>query len=365
MDRDRVVAGTRVVGVDVARGLAGLIMIQGHAHHGWVHAEGKATAAYAATRVLGTMPLPAFFLLAGASLALRMRAAERKGEELETVRHAVVKRGLEVVLWGYATSFLFAAMDGWPGWDTVLRADVLHGIGLSIVVVAAAGIRRRPAFLVRAAGIIAVLVFVSTPFVARFSMAASFPEGTLSIAKYVVALWVDVPGVSRMPVVPLICWTCVGVVVSWWLSGAKTDNPADARVGASVTHVAILGLTATSLWWGGAWATEVMRTTFDGEFNRAHPAVWANLVDLTGRSLLVLALGLLVSRGLRNDSRLLRVLLLFGRNSLFIYVFHIPFCYGRVGALLRDVGMAEASVFVFLLTLVSGVAALAKVKVKR
>ena len=34
----------RVEGIDLARGLASAIMIQGHAYDGWVHAEGKTTA---------------------------------------------------------------------------------------------------------------------------------------------------------------------------------------------------------------------------------------------------------------------------------------------------------------------------------
>jgi uncharacterized membrane protein len=37
-------AGARVQGIDVARGLASAIMIQGHAYDGWVRAEDKTSA---------------------------------------------------------------------------------------------------------------------------------------------------------------------------------------------------------------------------------------------------------------------------------------------------------------------------------
>ncbi|MDH5493074.1 MAG: hypothetical protein OEY14_14060, partial [Myxococcales bacterium] len=61
----------RVEGIDIARGVASLVMLQGHAYHGWVAAEHHSSPAYQLTRVLGTLPLPAFLLLSGAAVASR------------------------------------------------------------------------------------------------------------------------------------------------------------------------------------------------------------------------------------------------------------------------------------------------------
>ena len=73
----------RIEGIDVARGVASLIMIQGHAYDGWVAPVHKESAAYLFTRLLGSLPLPAFLVLAGAAVVLRVDAARRKGERAE------------------------------------------------------------------------------------------------------------------------------------------------------------------------------------------------------------------------------------------------------------------------------------------
>ena len=76
----------RIEAIDLARGLASLLMIQGHAYHGWVAPEHHASMGYRLTRVLGTLPLPAFLLLSGAGLAWRVHVAARRGERAEAVR---------------------------------------------------------------------------------------------------------------------------------------------------------------------------------------------------------------------------------------------------------------------------------------
>ena len=122
----------RVEGVDLARGLASAIMIQGHAYDGWVDADGKTTAAYLFTRVLGTLPLPSFLVLAGAAIALRCEAARASGEDAKSVRHGLAKRGLTVMGAGYAVNIVSALIDGFEGPETFFRADVLQLIGLTI-----------------------------------------------------------------------------------------------------------------------------------------------------------------------------------------------------------------------------------------
>ena len=72
--------GRRIESIDLARGIASLIMIQGHAYEGWVAPEHMASAGYLFTRLLGTLPLPSFLVLSGAAVALRIRAARERGE---------------------------------------------------------------------------------------------------------------------------------------------------------------------------------------------------------------------------------------------------------------------------------------------
>ena len=81
----------RVEGIDVARGVASLIMIQGHAYHGWVAPEHH-DAGYAFTRTLGTLPLPAFLVLAGAAVTWRLNTAAARHEDPARLQRSLAKR---------------------------------------------------------------------------------------------------------------------------------------------------------------------------------------------------------------------------------------------------------------------------------
>jgi acyltransferase len=313
----------RIEGVDVARGLASLIMIQGHAYDGWVSPEGKATSAYAFTRLLGTLPLPAFLVLAGAALALRADVGRRRGEDPASVRRGLVRRGLEVMAWGYGTNLVYGLMDGFDGVDTLLRADVLQVIGLSLVLLGATGVRRGARSLDVAAAAFLLLPTLLAPWLSPLGAAAP------TALRPVVGLFVDVPGITRMPAVPLIAWMALGVLGARAMLRARRDRPLPAGapdrwfVGLAVLAVvvAVAGQRLT------VWAVG------DGTLSRAHPAVWFNVIDLGARGLVVLAAGGLLAP--RLPSLVRRGLLHLGRASLYAYVFHIPFCYGRLGEPLR------------------------------
>jgi uncharacterized membrane protein len=328
-------ASSRIEGVDVARALAGIIMIQGHAYDGWASPAAKETFAYAFTRLLGTLPLPAFLLLAGASVTLRVDAAVKRGESARDVRRAVVKRGLEVVLYGYLVSAVFALMDGFDGLDTFLRADVLHVIGLSIATVGFLGIRPARATVGartstdapadrRRLGSVALGVGLATtlacPWVSRISPHTTGP------LRYAVGLFSDVPGVTLMPYVPLVAWFAIGVGAAQWMLRMRRSAGDVSRGGAPRRALVALGVVGLALAVAGWLGTGVVTSALGGELTRKHPAVWMNVVDLAGRALVVLACGTLLSNVVDGAPR--RFLLRIGRGSLVAYVFHIPFCYG-------------------------------------
>jgi len=413
----------RIEGVDVARGLASLIMIQGHAYDGWVTAEGKATAAYAFTRLLGSLPLPAFLVLAGAAVTLRVDAARRRGEDLPAVRRAVMKRGAMIVLYGYLANVAYALMDGWETVDTLLRADVLHVIGLSIVALAWLGIRDDRRSMPRGA---AALFVIPTALCPWLSPLGEHVDGPL---RFAVGLFVDAPGVTLMPFVPLVAWVALGSLgcaamlaarraggndapTRWLAASGKDDSarlgggtpcPARQSLGRNAsafrprpgaldttsrspihhTHLRrwLRALPAASeraldagapTWFFGGLAAVALAVAIGahvgtgalvdglgGALTRAHPAVWLNVVDLGARGLLVLCVGALISQ--RVGARAKRLLIRLGQGSLVAYVFHIPFCYGRLGEPLRGrLDMAESTAAVVALMGVSVVAVYAR-----
>lgn len=328
----------RLEGIDMARAFAGIIMIQGHAYDGWASPAAKETLGYAFTRVLGSLPLPAFLVLAGAAVAVRTHAAAVRGESAGAVRRRVVRRGLEVMGWGYVVSAVYALMDGHGGLDTFLRVDVLHVIGLSIAVLALLGIRPAfgakaadappaPARLALTASVVGVLATAACPFVSGLGEYATAPLG------YIVGLFVDVPGVTLMPFVPLVAWVSVGVLATQSMLAARERSGELSPAGApakTLYQMAAIGLAA---WFFGSLATgalvDGLGDAFGGVLSRRHPAVWFNVIDLAGRGLVVFAVGALAANHVRG--RVKGALLRLGRGSLVAYVFHIPFCYGALG----------------------------------
>ncbi len=338
----------RVEGIDVARGLASAIMIQGHAYDGWVADEHKTSAAYLFTRVLGSLPLPSFLVLAGAALALRIGTAIERGESPPSVRAALVRRGLSIIAVGYAVNVVSALMDGWEGVETFTRADVLGVIGLSIVTVAFFGVRGGeridPRFLARTGIVLALAPVLLCPLLTPLGAAA---EGPL---RHLLAPLIDVPGITQMPFVPLASWAGVGVLAARALAHANRTERTLAGAPDRVLALAAIGAFAVVL--AFSWLTEAWGRASGVPLSRAHPAVIANAIELAGRGLLVLFVGALVTP--RLPERLKRILLRLGRGSLVAYVFHVPFCYGALGLPIRGrLDMLEATACVIALEVAS------------
>lgn len=346
-------AKPRVEGIDVARGLAGLIMIQGHAFHGWATPEAKQTGYYAFTRVLGALPLPSFLVLAGAAVALRVHAAAQRGESAERVRGQLIKRGLQVTLYGYLVNFVYMLMDGFESWDVLLRADVLQCIGLSIALMSFVGVRATgeavapsERLLGRWALGLGLIVTGIAPFVNRVSVAVDGP------ARFVVGLFADAPDVTRMPLVPLLAWFGFGVVVCQQMMRMNERRASFPARGASRPYLLLLLASGIALAYAGDVATDIMVDALGGTLTRAHLAVWPNVFAYFGRGLVVLSVGALLT-DLRSE-RAKRVFLRVGRGSLVAYVFHIPFCYGALGApFINRLDMAEGTILVLALMVLS------------
>jgi uncharacterized membrane protein (DUF2068 family) len=341
--------GVRVEGIDVARGLASAIMIQGHAYDGWVLDAEKQSAAYLFTRLLGTLPLPSFLLLAGAAVALRIDSAIARREPARVVRTALVLRGLFVLATGYAVNAVYALMDGYEGAETFVRVDVLHAIGLSIAALGLLGVREREGQIDRrtlaiaAAGLAVVPVVLCVP-ISRALWNVEPP------AAWLVGLISFVPDVTRMPFVPLAAWTGLGALVSLALiernRESRSLSGSPDRVLLTLAAIALLVAVVFT------WLTGVTVRGLGGSLDQRHWAVVPNAIELGARGALVLAAGALLSGRLPAPVR--AGLGRLGRGSLVAYVFHIPFCYGALGEAVRGrLTMVEATGLVVVLAVAS------------
>lgn len=313
----------RVQGVDVARGIASVLMVQGHAFDAWASPEARRSTWYAIeSAFLQTLALPAFLVLAGASLALRVEAAIAKGEAPGAVRRAVVSRALQIVLVGYGLNAFSAMVDGSEGIETWLRADVLHVIGLSLLSLGLAvrgEARVRVELLERVALALAILPIALCPSLSRAARGIEGPAG------WVLGLVLDVPSITRMPWVPLVSWAAIGFLVARGMiaSNRRARSPSGAPAGV----VAALLIGAAVIAALGTWAQGALVEALGGPLDRTHVAVIANAVQLAARGVLVLAVGAAVAP--RLPERVRWAVVVMGQGSLWAYVFHVPLCYGR------------------------------------
>ena len=315
-------------------------MLVAHGYDAFVSPAARTGLSFAATRFVAKLALPLFVGLAGVGVALRLARADetaRGGEGGANSRRELARRGLEIILIGYALSLAMAAMDGYLGRPAIwLRADALHVIGLSVLLLGctlpAIGARHRPWV---ALGLSAILALAS-PWLHPTARTAQtwLDHPPLGQA---MALIVDVPPLTKMPLLPLGAWAALGVAIAGPIQRAPAQF---AFAAALLAPLAFYGMEA--------WVA-----TSGVALTRSHPAVLANVVELFARAMVVLGLSLVwsrwsVSRG--RSSSIERGLAWLGRRSLAFYVVHLPFVYGAPGKPLRELrlGMGGATCAVLL-----------------
>ncbi len=306
-------------GVDLARGLAVLFMMETHAYDGWTTAQAKATTAYHVSRVFSSIPAPLFLLFAGVGLAFQAHAADRRGMHAP---RAVARRGLEIVGYGYLVSLVYALLEGRGALrlDVLLRADILHCIGLSIMLCASLlGEQRR--ILLRSALLCAAALCGSLLGGWVLRHAGPLPS---PLAPFL-ALLLRVPPYTRFPLLPLCGFTAMGVAAGDLLRRHGARLTPGYGVLASLAFAALAAVFHL--------LTRRTLIALGGPLTTDHPAVVWNFLDGGCRALAVLALCLELAR--LRQGVLLRTLLRLGRGSLLAYAFHVPLCYGRPAALLR------------------------------
>lgn len=341
-------------GIDAARGLAVLLMFQTHAYDAYVAAPHRASIGYRITRELGASPAPSFLLLAGVGVAFGELAMRRAGASPSAIRARFVRRGLEVAATGYLVSLAYALIDRSFAPEVLLRADILHAIGLSIAVVAPVIVGRtaRVGVALTFALVTAVLV---VPVALGHSVQDALPAGAGwagAALRAPLALLVDVPGYARFPLLPLVGFTALGVLVGRGLA----QLPAPVRAGPALVALGLCVAAAAGL----SQATHALVSALPlGPLTRAHPAVVLNLADGAMRAGAVIALGLLLAAWC--SGRALAPLVRLGRGSLLAYALHIPGCYGALARpLARRFDLLGATAVLTVLALVTYLAVWAR-----
>ena len=118
------------------RGLAALLMLQGHVLDSWVRPEDRSGEWFWLSQFLGGFPAPIFLFLVGVSLALVLDRMRAKGATPTELAAKVVRRGGWILLLAYAFR-LEQFLIWYPAseWTGLLLVDTLNCIAVSTILI--------------------------------------------------------------------------------------------------------------------------------------------------------------------------------------------------------------------------------------
>ncbi len=157
----------RLTYLDWVRGLAVLIMLQGHVLDAWVRPQDRSGEWFWLSQFLGGLPAPIFLFLVGVSLALVLDRMRAKGASARDLATKILRRGGRILLLAYL--FRIEQVLVWypaSRWSDIWRVDTLNCIAVCTLIVGFLSIAfrsRRTNIAVMAAGT-AASVFV-TPWI--------------------------------------------------------------------------------------------------------------------------------------------------------------------------------------------------------
>jgi uncharacterized membrane protein len=156
---------SRLAFIDVARGLAVILMLQTHAYDAWLRPELRETSFFRWSQLIGGLPAALFLFLMGVSGALASEKARIRGARASDLVRVGLKRALLLLAAAFAFRFtMFLASDR-PEWEAVFRVDILNCLAASLALLTVVEIAvLRNARLVTAVAI-ACWIAMATPFV--------------------------------------------------------------------------------------------------------------------------------------------------------------------------------------------------------
>lgn len=300
--------------VDWMRGLAVLLMMQTHVYDSWLTPEAKQTPFHGFSRLIGGYPAPLFLFLAGLSLALLAEARLGRGRSVQEVRREALRRGLEV--FGYAALFrlwMFTT-SGFATPADLLRVDVLNCIGVSMLLVTAAGFRNeRPRAWLHASALLAAGVGLLTPLAWDWAWPAWIPRPLLA---YVSG---RAPG-AFFPLFPWAGFTAAGAAVGFVLARAHASGRERQAIG-------LLAPSGAALIPLGLLCDRLPQVYPRYDFWWTSPSYFMVKVGIV-----LLVLGAAYAWGQAPWAARPSLLRELGRSSLFAYWVHIEIVYGGIVA---------------------------------
>ena len=319
---------TRRAYLDWLRGLAVLIMIEGHSRDSWTRLAERNRDAYEWLNITAGFGAPIFLFLAGISLALAAGSRLRNRLSESQVGSMALRRA--VFIFGLAYLFRLQSwiISGGPFPESLLKVDILNVMGVSMI---ASVLLWRAGWnsTSRAAIFVVILVVVAmvTPIVRASPALASLPD---SVERYLRPL----AGQATFTLLPWSAFLVAGGAIGIWLDSAP-DARHERRF---ATAVAILGGSLAT----GSYAASFLPPLYeDVSFWTTSPSFFFLRLGIV---MLVLAAAYALNRVVRAPR-----LEEFGRASLFVYWIHVEMAYGVLSYPLHRVLSLEQAIVAFVL----------------
>jgi len=301
--------------LDWVRGIAALIMLQGHVFDSFTRQDLRQGTAYTLSQFVGGMPPAIFLFLTGVTLAFLMDSTERKGmgpmyRVIEAFRRSGYLFFLAFAFRLQAFTFAFPA----GAWQDLFKVDVLNCMGFCIAlfsVMAIFSTRDR----VRYCAMLGLAIAALAPFVSQID-------------------WSHLPWMIRAYLVPdyrffgLFPW---GAYLAFGMAAGSVIRAVPAESTERMMQwSALLGGSLILLC--QYCANSPFQIYSKAEFWLNHPA---QILTKLGVTMLILPVAFLWTRyGAREGSwSLVRQ---FGTTSLLVYWVHIELVYGRWFFFLKD-----------------------------
>jgi uncharacterized membrane protein len=169
---------SRLAFLDWMRGLAAVVMLQGHVFHSYLGKEWREGSVYVLSQFIGGMPPAVFLFLTGVTLAFLMDSCERKALSFSERWMMALRRAGYLFMLAYAFR-LQLWLFGWPKSPAsdLLKVDILNCMGFGIAVLAVMSVFPT-ADRVRLAAVLGVAIAALSPLVSAVTW-----EGVPSIVK--------------------------------------------------------------------------------------------------------------------------------------------------------------------------------------
>src|ERR1041384_7134644 len=128
--------------LDWLRGLAAVIMLQGHVFDGFLKSDLRTGGAFLFSQFVGGMPPAIFLFLTGITLAFLMDSSERKGLAPRARMLAALRRSSYLFLVAFAFRFQLWLFSQPAPWTDLFRVDILNCMGFTIALMSVAGVFR-------------------------------------------------------------------------------------------------------------------------------------------------------------------------------------------------------------------------------